>query len=674
MRAPLPVVLLLAAGLHAACSSTPAVEAVIDLEADTSQTAFFFDLPYPSDLRLDAAGHPDLRGFPNPGAVELVEQLRRLAVDRPGFPVIPAGYFRFTGPLAAHRPEDVIPAAPTAPVLLVDVDPGSPDRGALVPTVAFTHPADDYVPANLLAVAPRPGFVLHGGRRYAFVVRRDFGDAAGKRLGQPRVLQDLAAGKAPSGAAGAAARDLYAPLFATLATLGVAAGEVAAATVFTTGDVVADLGDLSTRLRDAYAVTVRDLAVDPDDGAAHERYCELHGTVTYPQFQEGTAPFNTGGRFSFGADGLPAKQRDEDAPVTITLPRGEMPAGGYPLVTFFHGSGGLSTAICDRGPVLEPGGEQVKGLGPAHVVALHGFAMAASAMPVNPQRLPGAGETAYLNMNNLEAFRDTFRQGVIEQRLFIEALRTIEIPPAATQGCTGLTLPAGETAFRFNPDQLYAQGQSMGGMYTNLISSVEPRILAAVPTGAGGFWGYFILETSLIEGAKDLLVLILGTDPDLTFLHPTLSLLETAWEPVEPLVYMPRVARRPLPGHPVRPIYEPVGLGDSYFPTLVYDAVALAYGHQQTGTVVWPTMQDALALAGLDGLQPYPVRDNLTSETGTAYTGVVVQYEGDGLYDPHALYSQIPAVKHQYGCFLRSVRETGAATVYAPADADAPCE
>ncbi|MBI5482648.1 MAG: hypothetical protein HY906_27590 [Deltaproteobacteria bacterium] len=108
--------------------------------------------------------------------------------------------------------------------------------------------------------------------------------------------------------------------------------------------------------------------------------------------------------------------------------------------------------------------------------------------------------------------------------------------------------------------------------------------------------------------------------------------------------------------------------------TLVYDAVALAYGHQETGSIVWPTMQEALALAGLDGIRPYPVHDNLASETGVPYTGVVVQYEGDGLYDPHALYSQIPAVKHQYGCFWRSLRETGTATVYAPADADAACE
>src|SRR5512147_2532189 len=118
MRAP-PAALVVAVALAAcaACSPSPEVEAVLDLDADTTQAATFFDLPYPSDLRLDAEGRPDLRGFPNPGEVELVAQLQRLAVDRPGFPVIPAGYFRFTGPVGARRPEEVIPAASTSPVL-----------------------------------------------------------------------------------------------------------------------------------------------------------------------------------------------------------------------------------------------------------------------------------------------------------------------------------------------------------------------------------------------------------------------------------------------------------------------------------------------------------------------------------------------------------------------------
>jgi hypothetical protein len=672
-RRPRGLAALLVALTAGACTSTPATEARFDLDADLDQPAHFFDFPYPSDLRLTAAGTPDLAGFPNPDEVILVEQLRVLAVDRPGFPMVPVAYFRFSGPLAPRQPGDVIPAVATAPVLLVDVDPDSPTRGELTPTVAFTHPRDDYVPEHVLAVAARPGFVLHGRRRYAVVVMRSLGDAAGQPLGVAPAVRDLAAGRTPAGARGAAAAALYAPLWETLDGLGIARTEVASATVFTTGDVVAELADLSTRVRDAYTVSPGGFVIDPDDGATHERYCELHGAVTYPQFQTGTPPFHEGGRFTFGADGLPVKQRDEVAPVTITLPKQEMPPGGFPLVIFFHGSGGLSTAICDRGPVLEPGGAQVKGLGPAHVLAGRGFAVVSSALPVNPERLPGAPETAYLNFNNLSAFRDTFRQGVLEQRLLIAALRTLTIAPEVVAGCGGPTLPAGETAFRFNPDQLYAQGQSMGGMYTNLIAAVEPRILGAVPTGAGGLWSYFILETSLVPGAKDLLVLILGTTEDLTFMHPTLQLLETGWEPAEPLVYMPRLARRPLPGHPVRPIYEPVGLGDSYFPTVVYDAVALAYGHEEAGDIVWPTMQDALALADRDGLVAYPVSQNLTSETGVPYTGAIVQYEGDGLYDPHALYSQIPAVKFQFGCFLQSLRDTGTATIFAPQAEDAPC-
>ena len=309
------------------------------------------------------------------------------------------------------------------------------------------------------------------------------------------------------------------------------------------------------------------------------------------------------------------------------------------------------------------------------MLAPHGFAMIGSALPVNPERLPGASETAYLNFDNLAAGHDLFRQGVIEQRMLIEAMSKIQITPATLGACTGSTLPPGETAFHFNVEQkLFAQGQSMGGQYTNLVGAVEPRIRAAVPTGAGGYWSHFILITPLIPDVASLVgSVVLGTKAELTFMHPALSLFEAAWEAVEPMVYMPRLARRPLPGHPVRSIYEPVGKGDSYFPEATYDAMALAYGHKQVGSIVWPSMQEALKLEGLSGIAPYPVTQNLTSEDGTKYTGVVVQYEGDGVYDPHALYSQRDEVKHQYGCFLESFLKTGTAKVPAPAKLGTPC-
>lgn len=648
--------------------------AVFDLGADL--TTSFWDLPMPSDLRLTEAGGPDYTGFPNPNELSLIEGVRKVAMDRKGFPVIPVAYFRFTAPLPAQDAKVIVAADKASKVLLVDVDPASDERGRLFPTVATTPEVDLYTPENLLAVAPRPGFVLAPNRKYAVVVQRSLGDAEGNQLDVPEGLAALASGKTPEGALGEKAAALYAPLWETLDTIGVDRAEVAAATVFTTGDVVKSTFEISSAVKEKLAVEITDLALDPDDGATHERFCELRGKVVYPQFQTGAPPFDTDGLFELDANGLPIQQRDEEAPIAVAIPKGPMPVGGYPLVVYFHGSGGLSTQFVDRGKIYTPDGEPEKGKGPAHELAFHGIASAGSALPVNPERLPGAGETEYLNLNNLAAMRDTFRQGVIEQRLFIEALRKIQIDPALLAGCDGATLPAGETSFHFSEDDLLAQGQSMGGMYTNMIGSTEPRIRAVVPTGAGGFWTYFILETSLIPGiASKVGVLLLQTMVPLTFMHPALSLSETALEPADPMVYMPRLGRRPLEGHPVRPIYEPVGQGDSYFPTVLYDAIVLAYGHPMAGDVVWPEMQESLALDGLDGVLPYPVVDNLKSKAGGApYTGVVVQYEGDGIYDPHGIYGQLDEVKYQYGCFFSTFLQTGKASVLAPKPLGTPCE
>mgnify|MGYP001804022307 CR=1 FL=1 len=139
------------------------------------------------------------------------------------------------------------------------------------------------------------------------------------------------------------------------------------------------------------------------------------------------------------------------------------------------------------------------------------------------------------------------------------------------------------------------------------------------------------------------------------------------------MVYMPRIAQRPLPDHPVRSIYQPVGQGDSDFPEVVFNAVALASGVQQAGGNLWPEMQDSLAWGGLDGIQPYPVSQNLLSETGIPYTGIVVQYEGDGIADPHTIFSQRLDVKYQYGCFIKSLQQEGTGTVLSPRPVLPPC-
>jgi hypothetical protein len=631
-------------------------ELVFDLTADLSNPERFFDAPWPSDLRVDAQGHPDWRGLPNVASVGAVEGFRATASESKGFPVLPVAYFRFTAPIAERSEADVIVPSADAPILLVDLS-----TGEAIPVVAKTLEPDNFTADRVLGVAPRPGFVLRPGTPHAVVVRKGANDVEGKPLAVSSTMQRLVSGT-PEGEAESAASALYAPLWPALEALAIAKDDVVAATVFTTGEAVKVSSELGAAVVAKYDVAVEGLALDAAE--THDGLCVLRGTVTMPQFQRGTPPFDSEGLFEFGMDGLPVVQREEQVPVVVVLPKQPMPAGGYPLVLNVHGSGGYSIAM------VRPVGDDGKPgtpIGNAFPYTSKGLAMAGMAMPVNPERLPGAEETAYINPANLPAMRDTFRQGVIEARLFLEALSKVEIAPDVVAACAGPTLPMGETAFHFRADPVLLTGQSMGGMYTNLIGATEPRIEAVVPTGAGGHWTYFILETELQGGKfEGFLALLLGTPVKLSLLHPVLSLAAAAYEPSDPIVYMPHLARRPLEGHPARPIYEPVAPGDSYFPTTIYDAVAIAYGHRQVGEEAWPELQDALELAGVGGFESYPVTDNMTSEDGSKYTGVVVQYTGDGTYDPHAIYTRRDDVKRQYSCFFDSFVRTGRATVVEP--------
>jgi hypothetical protein len=663
---------------------------VFDLAADTTKPASFYSFPFPSDLRLNAAGGPDYSGFPLLKGSTLLQGMIPVASGRKGFSTLAVAYFQFTAPMGTLDPTAILPGDKTSTILLVDVDPTSPDRGTFFPTVAWTPPEDPYTAANVVTVAARPGFVLFPKRTYAFVIRREQNDGSGKELGVDPTLATLEAAKTPTGSQGSAAAALYAPLFETLSTAGVASSDVAAATVFTTGDVVADTAAMSTGLVAKYPVTITNLTVthaspdaggSPDAGSTYPRICELQGTVTMPQFQVGTAPFATsGGTFQIGADGLPVKQGDVAIPMAISLPTlaagGAMPAAGFPLVLYFHGSGGVSTEFVDRGPVLVPDGGETPGQGPAYVLAPFGFAMAGAALPENPERVPDAGETEYLQVTNLASLLGNFRQGVIEQRMLLAALAEVTIDPAiVAAGCPGVSVGSG-TSFHFDPASFFSQGQSMGGMYTNLITAVEPSFRAAVPTGAGGFWTYFIFQSAFVPDANGLLELALGVNHEqLTFMHPAFSMIETGWEAVDPIVSVPRLSRNPLPGTKPRAIYEPVGQNDSYFSNDVYNAIALAYGHREVGSIIWPEMQTALTEEGLNGIVPYPTSNDVHAiNDGGTYTGVVVQYDADSITgNGHYVYAQLDAVKYQYGCFLSSALKSGVAVVPAPAALGTPC-
>lgn len=628
-----------------------------DLEADLTKQNKFYNLPYPNDLRLNEDGTPDLSGFPIPDDNTLVQSIKSIADDNPGFSTNTAGYFRFNLPIASQDIDEVIPANTDSPILLLDIDPDSPNRGELLPTVASTFRPDlNYVPPFLLSVAPAPGIILHPNRTYAYVVKRSLNDTTGRPLGVSSTLRQLINGEIPEGELGKEASELYQPLWETLDEINLDSSDVAAATVFTTGDVVSEFAKLSDEILERYDVKIENLQLDPENGASNSRFYELQGTVKMPQFQKGNPPFNSEGLFEFDSNGSLIEQRTEEIPVVITIPKTPMPSEGYPLVAYFHSSNGLSTEVVDRGSITEPGGEPIPGQGPAFVVADKGFASVSSALPLNPERFPDNRLDSYLNPSNLAAYRDTFRQTIIEQRLLLEALEDLEISPEIIGSDA-------QTNLQFQTSSIMALGQSYGAQVANIISAIEPKIGAVVPTGSPSFFP--LLASSIISenGLGSLAGLFLGTLQQINPLYPVANLLGTAWESVDPIVYMPYLAQRPLPGHPTRSIYQPVGKGDTQVPEAVFNANALASGVQQAGEIVWSEMQDSLALSGLDGIASYPVTNNLLSSNGKPYTGVVVQYEGDGIADPHGIFAQLDEVKEQYSSFFESFQKTGTAVL-----------
>src|ERR1700748_3260436 len=66
----------------------------LDGAIDTQDT--FWNLPFPSDMRLDPNGAPDVSGYPNKRDVDLLDALLSVVPARRGAPSMPTAYFRFT--------------------------------------------------------------------------------------------------------------------------------------------------------------------------------------------------------------------------------------------------------------------------------------------------------------------------------------------------------------------------------------------------------------------------------------------------------------------------------------------------------------------------------------------------------------------------------------------------
>lgn len=669
---------------------------------DLSDDAGFYEFPFPTDVRVISNGSGlDLSGYPRETSLlfpNLMTGYVQLASKCQGFGLSSVTYFRFEAPIDPSNlpslPWDAM--ADDSPVFLVDVDPSSLEIGKRFPLRARFYPeAGDLHPENVLVLTPLPGFVLRPNTRYAAVVLRTLDDATGTPLGSPLALQQLLHRQSPGGAKGERARQAYGALADFLQARRRSPSSIAAATVFTTGDPVGD----TARIYDHVAsLPAPALSSPPVRTREYATYYVLEAAFSAPQFQRGSPPYLFGGgEIVFDENGTPVAQRDEAIPVALAIPKGQMPAQGWPVVIYIHGTGGVSTQMIDRGSWPSPDQPPREGTGPALTFAARRIATAASALPVHPQRTGLFQGMDFYNVLQPAALRDNMRQAMAEQALFLRLLRELTIDPLLCPE-TDVSL-AQDGNIRFDPSYFFSMGQSLGSMILDLWAAFEEHLVAIIPSGTGGHFSISGLEMRGIP-FLDILRLIadIPADEEIEVFHPILNLIMLAWGSADSVNFAQHYFLEPLSGRDPKHVHVSQGFFDSYYPPPAQNAFIIAAGLQLAGQPFPPAGFDQVArnygydsprcgyavpcskstveamdLIGL-GVADYPVTGNLVSNGGTHVTAVIVEALEDGILDGHHINFQLDGMKYQYGCFLRTLIDTGMPVLLAPDQISASCE
>ena len=582
--------------------------AVFELPRDPAMP--FFDLPWPNDLRRTEEGFIDVRAFPNPRRVELLDTYREVMSTRlTGFSVSAPVYLRFgTSVDLASLP--ATPAAtlePGASVYLVDVDPESPTRGERRPVeVRYWAPQTSYWPGHALAVRPVHGMPLAGDTTYAVVVTDGVEALDGRRL---RRSPDLTAILEPGRAADdfvEDARAVYAPALEVLDEAGVERDAILHLTVFTTQDPTGEL----LAARDWLA---EQPAPEPIDDAWRwvedtETYTLVHGAYPSPLFQSGEVPYTTeGGELTLGPDGVPETHGSYDARFALTVPRTEMPEDGYPLVLVAHGTGGDYETF-------------VRG-GTAEALASIGFAAMGVDQIHHGTRNPTASgpEGLVFNFLNPFAFRDNARQAALD---VVQQARFAVANPVSDR------IIASDPPVRFDPERIYFFGHSQGGLNGPIFLAIDDTAKGGVLSGAGGHLAIALVEKTEPLDIPDLVRLLLRVnnaeleDEHLTYEHPVFALLQTWTDVADPTNYVHMLFERPREGFAPKSILQTEGITDAYTPPRSIEALAVSAGIPLVGRELQPIPAlELLDLGRVDG----PVSGNVAGGEATAG---LLQYDG----------------------------------------------
>lgn len=644
----------------AACAtdaSTPT--AYFEIPRGDGMDGDFYRLPFPNDARR-TGGALNLDGFPTPDTAVTEDVIGRhvsaVEDDLDGFSTNPTIFFRFSEPYDWGSLEGAI--------RLVNVDPDSPNLGQDLGLAWLTTGGQisRHICANFLGVRTGHGSPLEPDTTYAVVLTTGIISEAGSAMNRSPDLDAMLAASAPSDPALADAWEAYRPLRQWVATPDATPpGNILNAAVFTTQsearyDLLRDAVHAAELPTASELVACADGAASSCDDGTVARNCEgadgtvvteIHGRLSLPIFQEGTAPYETpeqGGRLDLEA---PSVQRTEDVCFALTLPAGAtMPAEGWPLLIAAHGTGGsFRTAL---------------GSGLAESAASVGAATLAIDLPQHGDRRGDSEQTPdrlFFNFANPQAARGNVAQGTADLFSLVRF--------AAEGGIPAADSPTGEMV-AFDPDAIVLYAHSQGATHADQMLPWESDLSAAVLSGNGGDLTLSLLNKTSPVNIKAVLPYALldvdgaGNLPAGAF-HPALSLFQTWYDGVDPVNFGRRLwVNRPTDSAGAATLAAHVmmtfGPDDTFTPEPVQQAYAVAARLPSVAP-----QQVTLPLASVDA----PLSENVDIDGNLFTMGVRTLLPTDGV-DGHFVARRTDAGQRVTDAFLQAALQKMSPAIQAP--------